>query len=320
MTKNSLNIAQQSLRIEAEAITEAARNVSDSIERAAGIILDSGGKIVVTGLGKSGIIAQKIASTLRSIGTPAVFIHAAEAFHGDLGIYNDGDVTIILSKSGTTPELFRLMPILQRFNSPVIAILGNTDTGLASKIDCIIDASVKCEADPLNLAPTASSTLALAIGDALAATLIQMTDFSHDDFAEYHPGGQLGKNLERMVENVMHRNVPAITTDKTLKDAVVALSYRPLGAVCIVEKDRLCGIVTDGDVRRAIQKDPDINATLVTDIMNSDPVSVPPDAPLTTALDLMENRASQISVLPVVKGDRELVGLIRLHDIYQAGD
>ncbi len=320
MNETPANIAKETLLNEAEALRDAALRIGSSVEKAARIIIASEGKIVITGLGKSGIVAEKIVSTLRSFGFPAVFIHATEAFHGDMGVYGSGDVTIMLSKSGTTPELFSLIPMLRRLDSPVIGILGNTTTGLAKEVDCVIDASVKREADMLNIAPTSSSTLAMAMGDALAVTLVRISGLTREDFAACHPGGQLGKNLERTVENVMHRDVPALTAEKTLKDAVVALSYRPLGAVCIVENDRLCGIITDGDVRRAIQKNIDINTAKVADIMNIGPVSVSADAPLNTALELMENRPSQISVLPVVSEKQKLLGLIRLHDIYQVGD
>ena len=193
-------------------------------------------------------------------------------------------------------------------------------TGLAAEMDCVIDASVTSEADPLNIAPTTSSTLALALGDALAATLMQRTSFSHDDFAVFHPGGQLGKNLGRLVQNVMHRDVTTVSSSATLKEAVIALSYRPLGAVCVVDNGTLAGIITDGDVRRAIERDLDINTSLGQQVMKHDPVTVREDAAINLALELMENRPSQISVLPVTDEAGNLVGLVRLHDIYQLND
>jgi arabinose-5-phosphate isomerase len=308
------------LQMEAAALITAAERLGDSIERAADIILSSRGKVIIAGLGKSGHIAQKITATLRSVGCCSAFLHATEAVHGDLGLYQPGDVTIMLSKSGTTPELFQLLPILRKFESPIIGILGNVSTGLASEVDCVIDASVTREADPLNIAPTSSSTLTLALGDALAATLMHRTGFTHDDFAVFHPGGQLGKNLGRLVENVMHREVMTISSGATLKEAVIALSHRPLGAVCVVDDDSLVGIITDGDVRRAIERDLDIKTSPVQGVMKRDPVTIHPSAPLNAALELMENRSSQISVLPVVSKSQTLVGLIRLHDIYQVND
>lgn len=313
-------MATKVLHSEAEALMAAAARLGNSIDLAADIIFNSQGKVILIGLGKSGHIAQKIAATLRSVGCCAVFLHPTEAVHGDLGIYQPGDATIILSKSGTTAELFQLLPIIRGFKSPVIGILGNVTTGLATEIDCIIDASVTSEADPLSIAPTTSSTLALALGDALAATLMQRTSFSHDDFAVYHPGGQIGKNLGRQVQNVMHRDVTTVSSSVTLKEAVIALSYRPLGAVCVVDKGMLTGIITDGDVRRAIERDLDLNTTLVQQVMKYNPITVHEDAALNLALELMENRSSQISVLPVTNGAGNLVGIIRLHDIYQMND
>lgn len=313
-------IAQKVLQSEAAALIAAADRLGDSMDRAADIILNSQGKVILAGLGKSGHIAQKIAATLRSVGCCAVFLHATEAVHGDLGLYQPGDVTVMLSKSGTTPELFQLLPIIRSFNSPIIGILGNVTTGLAAELDCVIDATVTSEADPLNIAPTSSSTLALALGDALAATLMQRTSFSHDDFAVFHPGGQLGKNLGRLVQNVMHRDVTTVSSHASLKEAVIALSYRPLGAVCVVDEGMLVGIITDGDVRRAIERDLNIDTSLVMHIMKHDPVTVREDAALNLALELMENRPSQISVLPVLNKEKQLVGLVRVHDIYQLND
>ncbi len=316
--KEENSAAYKSLMIEATAILHAAKYVSESILKATYIILQSEKKVIITGLGKSGLIAQKIASTFRSIGINAHFMHATEAIHGDLGMYESGDVTIMISKSGTTSELIQLIPTLRSFNSAIIAIVGNLSTGLALEADCIIDASVKQEADLLNLAPTASSTLALALGDAIAATIMEKTAFTKEKYAVFHPGGQLGKNLGVLVEGVMHRNVQLISTDSTLKEAVIALSLVPLGAVCVVCDDKLEGIITDGDVRRAIEKDIDIKTLKVSEVMTINPVKIHEKSPLTVALGLMENRKSQISVLPVVSNESKLVGLIRLHDIYRA--
>lgn len=319
MSSNA-GIAYDVLLSEASALSEAAARIGGTVDHAADMILSSNGRIIVTGIGKSGIIAQKIAATLCSIGFSSTFLHATEAVHGDLGVYKTGDVTIMLSKSGTTPELFALIPILHTLNSPTIGILGNITTGLAKEIDCVIDGTVKQEVDPLSVAPTASTTVALALGDALAATLMHKTGFTHEQFSLYHPGGQLGKNVSRLVETVMHREVPIISSNKTLKEAVIAMSYRPLGAVCVVDDGHLLGIITDGDVRRSIQSDLEISRVAISDIMKCNPITVSPIATIHTALDLMENRESQISVLPVVDNDNKLMGLIRLHDIYQITD
>lgn len=314
--------ARETLLYEAEAIQLASARLNGNLLKAVEIILNHHGKIVVTALGKSGHIAQKVAATLTSTGTPAVFLHAADALHGDLGIYTPGDPTIVISKSGTTAEVVRLMPLLRQFASPLIGILGNLKCELAQQIDVVLDASVAREADRHNMVPTCSSTVALALGDALATTLMTARQFSDRDFARYHPSGQLGRNLWLRVSDVMHTNssVAKVSVSHSLRDVVIAMSAHALGAACVVDdQDHLLGIITDGDLRRALQLHDDIRLFHASDIMTTEPTTIGPEAHLNEALSLMEDRPSQISVLPVVDTHGRCLGLLRIHDVYQPG-
>jgi arabinose-5-phosphate isomerase len=313
------HVVQDVLRHEAQVILTAADRLNTATyERAAEILLAQSGKIIVSGVGKSGHIGRKISATLCSLGSPAVFMHPSEAVHGDLGIYTPGDPSIVISKSGTTSELVQLIPILKEFESPIIAIVGNVDSPLATMADVVLDASVTEEADPNNLAPTSSTTLALAIGDALAVMLMQAKDFKPVDFARYHPGGQLGRNLRLSVADAMHTgdNFAWVTPDAPMKDVIIAMTQYPLGAACVVdEKRRLLGLITDGDLRRALVTHEDIMDVAIDAIMTHQPTTITPECLLKDALELMEKRQSPISVLPVVD-DQQCIGLIRLHDIY----
>jgi arabinose-5-phosphate isomerase len=266
------------------------------------------------------LIGQKIVATLCSTGTPAVFLHAAEAVHGDLGIYTPGDPTIMISKSGSTAELVRLVPILRQFKSPLISIVGNLVSPLAQQVDLVLDGRVEREADPLNLVPTCSSTVALALGDALAAALMQARRFSNEDFARYHPAGQLGRNLSLKVEDVMHprERVACVGLDDPVKQVVIAMTRSTLGSACVVDTSfALLGIITDGDLRRILQTHDDIRPLKASDVMTPRPLTISPTSSLKEAVHLMEDRPSQISVLPVVEGAQRFLGLIRIHDIYQ---
>lgn len=315
--------AREVIEIEAEAVALAARRLDEEFVRAVQLIIKHKGKVVVTGVGKSGLVGRKIVSTLRSTGTPAVFLHPVEAAHGDLGIYAPEDPTIFISKSGTTTELTRLIPTLREFRSPLIGILGNTSSPLAAEMDTVLDASVRCEADPNGLAPTASSAVAMALGDALAIALMRARQFGPEEYAVFHPGGQLGRNLKYSVGDAMHvgDDVAWARSSDPLKSVIIAMSKRPLGAACVVtEAGRLEGIITDGDLRRALERHDDIRNLTAGDIMTPQPVTTRPEATLREALHLMEDRPSQIAVLPVLESDDgRCLGLIRLHDIYQAG-
>ena len=324
MSKKSLSrleVGRQAMMAEAAAIKLAAKRLDDSFEKALDVILESKGKLMVCGIGKSGHIGTKLAATLSSCGISSVFLHAAEAIHGDLGVYQPGDPTIVLSKSGSTAEVLRLMPMFKKFESPVIAIVGNVDSPIAAAADIVLDGSVESEADPLNLMPTSSSTVSLAIGDALAAALVQARDFTREDFATYHPGGQLGRNLLLKVEDVMHPvdQMACAKAEETLRDVVIQMTKFPLGGACIVDDNNcLIGIITDGDIRRLLSKEGDILSLRVGDCMTKSPIWTRLSTSLGDAVRLMEDRSSQISILPVLadKGT-QLIGLLRLHDAYQ---
>jgi arabinose-5-phosphate isomerase len=321
-TTEWLKMARDTLAAEAEAITVAASRLNGSLTRAVELILAHPGKIVVSGIGKSGHVGQKIVTTFCSTGTPAVFLHPAEAVHGDLGIYTPGDPVILISKSGTTSELLRLVPILRKFSASLIGILGNTTSPLADQVDFVLNASVRREADPHNLAPTSSAMVAMALGDALAVTLMHARQFTPEDFALFHPGGQLGRNLCLRVTDAMHDGeaVALVRPTDSLKQVVVAMTAHPLGAACVVNgQSELEGIITDGDLRRSLQAYDDIRSLNAAAIMTTSPTVIGPEVFLKDAVRLMEDRPSQISVLPVVdQSSSKCLGLIRLHDIYLA--
>ena len=321
MTDDKLkSVASSILHDEGQELINAADRISSSVVEVCDLIVKHPGKIVICGMGKSGLIAQKIAATLCSIGNKAVFLHAAEAAHGDLGIYAPGDPTILISKSGSTNELVKLIPILKEFNSPLIGILGNMKSSLVDHMDIVLDASVSREVDPLGLVPTASTTLTLAIGDALAAVIMSHQGFNHEDFAKLHPAGDLGRRLRFTVEDIMQpiNNVAVVKKDDKLRKVVIDMTEKPYGAALVLSDETLLGIVTEGDLRRCLAENGDIDKMLVSEIMSTNPISINIKAPLREALTLMEERESQISVLPVVNDDEKLCcGLLRLHDVYQ---
>lgn len=313
------------LRLESDAIARTATRLNaEEIERVMQLLAGCKGKIVILGVGKSGIIAQKIAATMTSTGTGALHLHPSDALHGGIGIIDSDDVVMILSNSGETDEIIEMLPYLKRRQVPIIALVGNVNSTLARRANAVIDGSVDQEACPLNLAPTTSTTVALALGDALAMTLMQMKGLTPEDFAVNHPAGQLGKRLTLTVADLMHSgaNNPKIALGAIWVEVVKAISDGGLGAVNIIdEAGRLAGIVTDGDLRRAIQRlDPAALANLkCAEIMTSNPAVATPELLAYDALQLMENRPSQISVLPVVDGDGVCVGLVRVHDIVRSG-
>ncbi len=321
MTDDKLkSVASSILHDEGQELINAADRISSSVVEACDLIVKHQGKVVICGMGKSGLIAQKIAATLCSIGNKAVFLHAAEATHGDLGIYAPGDPTILISKSGSTTELVKLIPILKEFNSPLIGILGNMKSSLVDHMDIVLDASVSREVDPLGLVPTASTTLTLAIGDALAAVIMSHQGFNHEDFAKLHPAGDLGRRLRFTVEDIMQpiNNIAVVKKDDKLRKVVIDMTEKPYGAALVLSDETLLGIVTEGDLRRCLAENGDIDKMLVSEIMSTNPISINIKAPLRDALTLMEERESQISVLPVVNDDEKLCcGLLRLHDVYQ---
>lgn len=313
-------IAASILKTEANELLQAADRVSESIVDAAKLIDNHNGKVMICGLGKSGLIAQKIAATFCSIGRKAVFLHAVDALHGDLGIFEAGDPTIVISKSGSTEEIVRLIPILKEFESPLIGIVGNMNSSIIDDLDIVLDASVDNEADPLGIVPTSSTTLTLSIGDALAGVLMSVKGFNKNDFARYHPSGSLGKRLLLTVENIMQQisNVAVVNMTDKLRKVVIAMTEKPNGAAIVKCKNDGFGLITDGDLRRCLAEGEDIDLLDAERIMTTDPVSISSNSSVDNALKLMEDRRSQISVLPVVSEENgECLGLIRLHDIYQ---
>ena len=321
-TSGPLEAARRAMEIEADALRAASERLDANLERAVDLILAHRGKVVVTGLGKSGHVARKIVATLCSTGTPAVFLHAAEAAHGDLGVYAVNDPTLMVSKSGTTSELLELIPFLRALPSTRIGILGNPRSPLAEEMDIVLDASVSREADADNLAPTASATVALALGHALAVALMRARNFGAEDFGRYHPGGHLGRSMRLTASHVFHSGgeVAWARPEDSLKQVVIAMSHCPLGAACVVDPTgRLVGLVTDGDLRRALEGHDDIRELRAAEVMTAHPVTISPDTRLLEALRLMEDRPSQISVLPVIDpASGRCLGLLRLHDINRA--
>ena len=310
------------LRLEAAAIEQAANRLEKAvIERAIDLLIDCRGKVIVLGIGKSGVIAQKIAQTLTSTGTIAIFVHPSDALHGSLGVITSGDVCIALSNSGETDEILQLLPALKSRKISIIAIVGNTDSTLARGSEIVLDASVDKEACPLNLAPTASTTVALAIGDALAMALMQCKNWTAEDFAANHPAGRLGKRLTLRVQDLM-RESPNVSPDSNWFAVVSEISRFALGAVNVVDdQNQLIGIITDGDLRRTVEKtEPERLRNLTAEeMMTATPVVAKPAMLAFDALHLMENRPRQIAVLPVVDENSEAIGLLRLHDIVRAG-
>ncbi|NEQ62474.1 MAG: KpsF/GutQ family sugar-phosphate isomerase [Moorea sp. SIO4A1] len=325
MDKTCFSQVVERLKIEADAITLAANRLQpQEVEQAVELLANCRGKVVLVGVGKSGIVGRKIAATLTSTGTLATYLHPGDAMHGDLGSVTSSDVVVTLSNSGETDELVAVMPYLKRRQLPIIAIVGNLNSTLARNADVVLDASVDQEVCPFNLAPTTSTTVALAIGDALAMTLMPLKGLTPEDFALNHPAGRLGKRLTLRVADLMHKDQdnPVISPQASWIEIVGAITKGSLGAVNVVDdRGELFGIITDGDLRRSIAK---IKPTELEDlkavaIMTPNPVMVQPDQLAYDALQLMENRNSQISVLPVVDKHKRCIGLLRLHDIAQSG-
>ncbi|MCW5961642.1 MAG: KpsF/GutQ family sugar-phosphate isomerase [Pyrinomonadaceae bacterium] len=320
--KDQFNKFVEILEIEANAVSDAAKRIDKpSIEKAIGFLTDCEGKVIVAGVGKSGVIAQKIAQTMTSTGTVAIFVHPSDALHGSLGVIAQGDVFIALSNSGETDELVMLLPALKSRGTKIISIVGNMHSTLARQSDVALDASVDKEACPLNLAPTTSTTVALSIGDALAMTVMTGKNLTAEDFAANHPAGRLGKRLTVKVSALMHES-PNVSPEDGWLAVVKAISKYTLGAVNVVDaENRLVGIVTDGDLRRTIEKiAPERFSTLKADeMMTADPIVASPEMLAFDALRMMEDRPRQISVLPVVDENGGALGIVRLHDIVRSG-
>lgn len=318
IVKNIKQIAKDVLINEARAIENLTNFIDNDFEDCVREILQSKGRVVITGIGKSAIIANKIVATMNSTGTPALFMHAADAIHGDLGMIQSNDIVICLSKSGNTPEIKVLVPLLKRRGSKLVALVSNKNSYLAEHADYVLNATISEEACPNNLAPTTSTTAHLALGDALAVCLLKLRDFSSEDFAKYHPGGSLGKQLYLKVEDVISNNqLPLVKLDTPLKDVILEISSKRLGATAVVDKEHnLLGIVTDGDLRRMLQKESNIGEIKAADIMTHSPKTIDKTEFAVKALQMMQE--NNISQLVVIDG-RRVVGFIHLHDLLKEG-
>lgn len=315
----ALELARKVLAIEADAVSALASRLDERFLDAIELILACRGRVVVTGVGKSGHVARKIASTMASTGTPAFFLHAAEAGHGDLGMITRDDVVLALSNSGRTDELLTIIPLIKRQGAKLIAVTGNADSALAREADVHLDARVALEACPLNLAPTASTTAALALGDALAVALLDARGFNEEDFARAHPGGALGRRLLTHVSDVMRtgEGIPSVPETASFFDVLLEMSRKGMGMAAIVDSNRrLVGIFTDGDLRRTLERKPDLRSLEVTDIMKRDPRTIAPHKLAAEAVELMERY--KISQLLVVSDAGELVGALNTHDLLHA--
>ncbi len=310
-------IAQKTINSEAFAVKELNKSINDDFTKCVELIYNSSGRVVITGIGKSAIIATKIVSTFNSTGTPAIFMHAADAIHGDLGIIQSDDIVICISKSGETPEIKILIPLLKSRGNKLIAIAGNMNSYLAKQVDYCLDTSVAKEACPNNLAPTSSTTAQLVMGDALAVCLLECKGFTEKDFAKYHPGGTLGKKLYLRASDIyVHNEKPYVDINENINEVILEISSKRLGATVVLENNKIVGIITDGDLRRMLQNNPDISNLKAVNIMSENPKIIQKDELLVEILNMM--RQNNITQVPVCSGDKYL-GIVHLHDILKEG-
>ncbi|MBZ4189276.1 KpsF/GutQ family sugar-phosphate isomerase [Niabella beijingensis] len=318
MSDNILQRARKTFQLEAGALNEVQQQLNDDFRQAVLLIQNCTGRVVFSGIGKSALVAQKIVATFNSTGTPSIFMHAADALHGDLGMVQDADIVIILSKSGYSPEIKALVPLVKNFGNKLIAIVGNTGSYLAQQADLILNTTVDQEACPNNLAPTSSTTAQMVMGDALAACLMDLKGFKDDDFAKFHPGGTLGKKLYLSVADVFAGNDrPMVFEGQSVKEVIVEITQKRLGVTAVVnEQNALAGIITDGDLRRMLEKNTDIEGTVARDIMTRNPKTIAPGELAISALDMMRKNA--ITQLAVVE-DATYLGIIHIHDLLKEG-
>jgi arabinose-5-phosphate isomerase len=315
---NIIEVAKKCLLTEVSALESLTAFINADFVLAIETIFKANGRLIISGIGKSAIIAQKIVATLNSTGTPSIFLHAADAIHGDLGIVQPDDVVMIISKSGESPEIKVLVPLIKNFGNKVIGMVGNVNGYLAKHCDIIINTTVTEEACPNNLAPTSSTTAQMVFGDAIAVTLMELHGFSANDFAKFHPGGMLGKKLYLRVEDLYTQNSkPSITLDSNIKEIIVSISQNRLGATVVVNNDNtIQGLITDGDLRRMLEQQEDINRLVAKDIMTHNPLVIPPNALAIEVLDIL--RKKNITQLIVAENNLYL-GIIHIHDIVREG-
>lgn len=317
---STIHKGKEVIRIEAEAVAALQSRIDERFARAVDMIYNCKGRVIVTGMGKSGLVAEKIVATLNSTGTPAVFLHPADAVHGDLGMVRKEDVIICISKSGDTREILQIIPMFKRVGMPIISLVGNVKSPLAASSTIVLDVSVKEEACPFDLAPTASTTATLALGDALAIALLEKRQFTKEQFAFYHPGGHLGKRLLLRIEEIMVNGVavPKVRRDVPLREAILEMTTKRLGATCVVDVDgKLVGIITDGDLRRLLQKTSDVTNVRAETAMTHSPKTITKDVLAAVALQEMESY--NITQLIVVDDNHRPVGMVHLHDLVKAG-
>jgi arabinose-5-phosphate isomerase len=308
------------IKIEAEAVANLERSINKDFIKAVETIFESKGRVVLTGMGKSGLIARKIVATLNSTGTAAIYLHPTDALHGDLGMVRQEDVVIIISKSGSTDEIAKLLPMFKRLGVKLIAMSGSPDSSLVKESDIFLDISVKEEACPYDLAPTSSTTATLAMGDALSVTLLQKRGFTAEDFALLHPGGSLGKRLSLKIDEIMIKGdgVPIVGENSSIKDIIIEMTSKRLGTTCVIDNNgKLSGIITDGDLRRLLEKTMDVKNLVATDIMSKNPKIIDKDYLASFALQIMESH--KITSLVVADRDKKPIGIVHLHDLLNLG-
>lgn len=321
MTDNEiLKTGRDVIRIEANAVANLEKSINEDFVKAVNVIYKAKGRVVLTGVGKSGLIARKIVATLNSTGTAAIYMHPTDALHGDLGMVRKEDVVIIISKSGSTDEFSRLLPMFKRLGVKIIAMSGNPDSLLVRESDILLNISVKEEACPHDLAPTSSTTATLVMGDALSVALLQKRGFTAEDFALLHPGGSLGKRLSLKIDEIMTKGegVPIVKENATIKDIIIEMTGKRLGITCVVNKaGKLAGVITDGDLRRLLEKTMDVKDLVATDIMSKNPKVTDKDYLASFALQLMENH--KITSLIIADKEKKPIGIVHLHDLVNLG-
>ena len=321
MTENEIiKTGRDVIKIEADAVANLEKSINQDFVKAVDIIYATKGRVVLTGMGKSGLVARKIVATLNSTGTAAIYLHPTDALHGDLGMVRKEDVVIIISKSGSTEEIEKLLPMLKRLGVKLISMSGNHDSSLVRQSDIFLNISVKEEACPHDLTPTSSTTATLVMGDAISVALLQKRGFTAEDFALLHPGGSLGKRLSLKIDEIMTKGdgVPVVNENSSIKDIILEMTSKRLGTTCVVnEEGMLTGIITDGDLRRLLEKTMDVRQLVATDIMSTNPKVTEKDYLASFALQLMENH--KITSLVVTDQDKKPIGIVHLHDLINLG-